>query len=83
MRAEVLAKLKAATCGRRARPADPAPCSAAGVRCHLEPDLAVMVAQMFAPAYPAPRLRHGEPAGVISAFPHGYSGRPVQRRLWR
>ena len=71
MRAEVLAKLKAATCVGVRDQQTRAVLEAAGVRCHLEPDPAVMVAQMFAPRIRRHAL-HGEPAGVISAFPHGY-----------
>jgi hypothetical protein len=71
MRAEVVAKLKAATrVGVRDRHTH-AMLESAGVRCHLEPDPAVMVAELFAPRI-GRHARRGEPSGVIAAFPRGY-----------
>lgn len=71
MRAEVVAKLKAANCvGVRDRHTH-AMLEFAGVGCHLEPDPAVMVAELFAPRI-GRHARRGEPAGVVAAFPHGY-----------
>ncbi|CAG2136797.1 hypothetical protein LMG31506_01723 [Cupriavidus yeoncheonensis] len=71
MRAEVVAKLRAATrVGVRDRHTH-AMLESAGVSCHLEPDPVVMVAELFAPRIDR-HARRGEPAGVMAAFPHGY-----------
>lgn len=71
MRAEVVAKLRAAT---RVGVRDRYTCAmleSAGVRCHLEPDPAVMVTELFAPRI-GRHARRGEPAGITAAFPRGY-----------
>ncbi|WER49136.1 polysaccharide pyruvyl transferase family protein [Cupriavidus sp. WKF15] len=71
MRGEVVAKLKAAArVGVRDRQTH-AMLESAGIHCGLEPDPAVMVAELFAPRI-RQHARHGEPAGVIAAFPRGY-----------
>jgi len=71
MRAEVLAKLKSAA---RVGVRDKQTLSmleAGGVACHLEPDPAVMVAELFGDRI-RQRARHGELARVLSGHPRGY-----------
>ncbi|CAG9164654.1 polysaccharide pyruvyl transferase family protein [Cupriavidus pinatubonensis] len=71
MRAEVVAKLKAATSVSVRDLQTRTMLEAAGVSCHLAPDPAVMVADIFAPRI-REHARQGELARVMSAFPRGY-----------
>ncbi|CAG9168430.1 hypothetical protein LMG23992_01128 [Cupriavidus laharis] len=71
MRAEAVAKLKAATSVSVRDQQTRAMLEASGVQCRLEPDPAVMVADMFGRSI-RQHASHGELAGVMSAFPHGY-----------
>lgn len=71
MRAEVVAKLKAADRVGARDGRTLALLEGAGVACRLEPDCAVMVENLFGPRVRR-RARHGELARVLSAFPRGY-----------
>lgn len=71
MRDEVVAKLGAATCVGVRDQQTQAMLAANGIDCRLEPDPAVMVAELFGDRI-RQRARHGELAGLVSRFPHGY-----------
>ncbi|CAG2146922.1 polysaccharide pyruvyl transferase family protein [Cupriavidus numazuensis] len=71
MRAEVVAKLQAATSVSVRDLQTRTILETAGVSCHLAPDPAVMVADVFAPRIRG-HARQGEVARVISACPRGY-----------
>ncbi|AGW90522.1 polysaccharide pyruvyl transferase family protein [Cupriavidus sp. DF5525] len=71
MRDEVVAKLKSGTCVGVREQQTRAMLAANGIDCRLEPDPAVMVAELFGDRI-RQRARHGELAGVVSRFPRGY-----------
>ncbi|KWR87757.1 polysaccharide pyruvyl transferase family protein [Cupriavidus sp. IDO] len=71
MRAEVVAKLGAATYVGVRDQQTRAALAASGIDARLEPDPAVMVAALFGDGIRR-RSRHGEVAGLMSGFPHGY-----------
>ena len=71
MRSEVVAKLQSATRISVRDQQTHAILSACGVACHLAPDPAVMVAELFG-AHIAARGRRGKLAALLSAFPGGY-----------
>ncbi|WP_454735537.1 polysaccharide pyruvyl transferase family protein [Cupriavidus necator] len=71
MRDEVVAKLGAATCVGVRDEQTRAMLAANGIDCRLEPDPAVMVAELFGDRI-RQRARHGELAALVSRFPHGH-----------
>lgn len=71
MRDEVVAKLGSGTYVGVRDQQTRAMLVANGIDCRLEPDPAVMVAELFGDRL-RQRARHGELAGVVSRFPHGY-----------
>ncbi|SOY47383.1 conserved hypothetical protein [Cupriavidus taiwanensis] len=71
MRHEVMVKLGAATCVGVRDQQTRAMLATHGIDCRLEPDAAVMVAELFGDRI-RQRARHGELAGLASRFARGY-----------
>jgi hypothetical protein len=71
MRNEVMAKLGSATCVGVRDQQTRAMLASHGIDCRLEPDPAVMVAELFGDRI-RQRARHGELAGLAARFPRGY-----------